>query len=165
AAQTTAWSGVSTRVETTVAMELAASWNPLMKSKSRATMTMTTTRESIACARSGHLQDDPFDDVRHVLAAVGDDLHRLVDLLPLDDLDGIALLVEERSQAVAQQVVGAVLQPVDLDRVLVKTRIHVAQAADGPVHGLRRLHDHVGHRPAGGGRLLDAIDHEPLGGG
>src|SRR5437762_10914422 len=150
AAHTTAWSGVRTRVETTVAIELAASWKPLMKSKSRATMTMKTTRVSMRAGRgSGHLEDDPFDDVRHVLAAVGDDLHRLVDLLPLDDLDGIALLVEERSQAVAQQVVGAVLQPVDLDRVLVKTRIHVAQAADGPVHGLRRLPDHVGHRPAG----------------
>ena len=30
AAQTTACPGVSTRVETTVAMEFAASWNPLM---------------------------------------------------------------------------------------------------------------------------------------
>ena len=30
AAQMTAWPGVSTRVETTVAMEFAASWNPLM---------------------------------------------------------------------------------------------------------------------------------------
>src|SRR5881628_2187848 len=39
---------VSTRVETTVAIELAASWNPLMKSKTRATMTMKTTMESIA---------------------------------------------------------------------------------------------------------------------
>ena len=30
AAQITAFPGVSTRVETTVAIELAASWNPLM---------------------------------------------------------------------------------------------------------------------------------------
>ena len=37
AAQATAMSGVSTRVETTVAMELAASWKPLMKSKASAT--------------------------------------------------------------------------------------------------------------------------------
>src|SRR5437763_14656088 len=117
-------------------MELAASWNPLMKSKSRATMTMTTTRESIACARSGHLQDDPFDDVRHVLAAVGDDLHRLVDLLPLDDLDGIARLVEERGQAVTPQVVGAVLEPVVLDGVLAEAGIHVEQAAGRPVDRL-----------------------------
>ena len=44
AAQTTAWVGVRTRVDTTVAMELAASWKPLMKSKTRATTTMKTTR-------------------------------------------------------------------------------------------------------------------------
>jgi hypothetical protein len=44
AAQATAFMGVSTRVETTVAIELAASWKPLMKSKPRATRTspMTT---------------------------------------------------------------------------------------------------------------------------
>ena len=35
AAQTTACVGLRTRVETTVAIELAASWNPLMKSKSQ----------------------------------------------------------------------------------------------------------------------------------
>ena len=46
AAHTTACSGVSTRVDTTVAMELAASWKPLMKSKTRATRTMKTTRSA-----------------------------------------------------------------------------------------------------------------------
>src|SRR5437016_1236866 len=51
AAHTTACSGVSTRVETTVAIELAASWNPLMKSKTRATMTMKTTRLSMRAGR------------------------------------------------------------------------------------------------------------------
>ena len=33
AAQTTAWNGLSTRVDTIVAIELAASWKPLTKSK------------------------------------------------------------------------------------------------------------------------------------
>ena len=37
AAQTTAFPGDSTRVETTVAIELAASWKPLMKSNASAT--------------------------------------------------------------------------------------------------------------------------------
>ena len=37
AAQATAMPGASTRVETTVAMELAASWKPLRKSKTSAT--------------------------------------------------------------------------------------------------------------------------------
>ena len=43
AAQTTATPGESTRVETTVAIELALSWKPLMKSKSSATATIATT--------------------------------------------------------------------------------------------------------------------------
>jgi hypothetical protein len=42
AAQTTAARGLSTRVETTVAIELAASWNPLMKSKQSASPTSKT---------------------------------------------------------------------------------------------------------------------------
>ena len=43
AAQTTATCGERTRVETTVAMEFAASWKPLMKSKTSATTMMKTT--------------------------------------------------------------------------------------------------------------------------
>src|SRR5882672_4817109 len=43
AANITARTGESTRVETTVAMELAASWNPLVKSKSRAMATIIAT--------------------------------------------------------------------------------------------------------------------------
>ena len=43
AAQNTATPGLRTRVETTVAMEFALSWKPLMKSKTSATATITTT--------------------------------------------------------------------------------------------------------------------------
>src|SRR5262249_49805516 len=63
---------------------------------------------------SGHLQDDPFDHVGDVLTAVGDDLHRLVDLFPLDDLDGIAGRLEHGGQAVAEKIVGAVFESIDL---------------------------------------------------
>ena len=45
AAQTTAFPGESTRVETTVAIEFAASWKPLMKSNTRATPTSRTRHE------------------------------------------------------------------------------------------------------------------------
>ncbi len=52
AAQATAMSGESTRVETTVAMEFAASWKPLMKSKASATaMSRTTMARSMGGAR------------------------------------------------------------------------------------------------------------------
>ena len=51
AAQTTATPGASTRVDTTVAMELAASWNPLMKSKNSArTISATTIWSIYACS-------------------------------------------------------------------------------------------------------------------
>ena len=43
AAHTTATPGESTRVDTTVAIELALSWNPLMKSKISATTTIPRT--------------------------------------------------------------------------------------------------------------------------
>src|SRR5258706_6920088 len=46
AAQTTACPGDKTRVETTVAMELAASWKPLMKSNVSATAMSPTTISS-----------------------------------------------------------------------------------------------------------------------
>src|SRR6266571_2578735 len=166
AAHTTAWSGVSTRVETTVAIELAASWKPLMKSKTSATKMMKTTAVSTEGRAIGsrHLEDDPLDDVRHVLAAVGDGLHRLVDLLPLDHLDGVALLLEHRGEGLAQQGVGAVLQAVHLHRVLVEARVHRAQAPDAAVHRRDLGHDHVGHRPARRGRLFNPVDDEALGG-
>src|SRR3954468_16151940 len=47
AAQTTATEGESTRVETTVAMEFAESWNPLMKSKMNATSTIAITKLAV----------------------------------------------------------------------------------------------------------------------
>jgi len=43
AAHNTAASGLSTRVPTIVAIELAESWNPLMKSKTKATTMIAAT--------------------------------------------------------------------------------------------------------------------------
>src|SRR5437867_513623 len=159
AAHTTAWSGVSTRVETTVAMELAASWKPLMRSQLKAMRTSKAMRVSTA----GHRQNNPLDHVGHVLAAVGDDLHRLVDLLPLDDLDGVDRGLEHGGQALTQETVGTVLQAVHLDGVLVKARVHRPQTSNGPVGGLDDPDDHLGHGPARRGRLLDPVDDQALG--
>ena len=47
AAQMTACPGVSTRVETIVAIEFAASWKPLMKSKTSATAISASTASSV----------------------------------------------------------------------------------------------------------------------
>ena len=46
-AQTTAAVGDSTRVETTVAIEFAASWNPLLKSKISATRMIAHTNQAL----------------------------------------------------------------------------------------------------------------------
>src|SRR2546423_6493493 len=50
AAQTTASRGVRTRVATTVAIELAASWKPLVKSKARAMPMTATSARSFICS-------------------------------------------------------------------------------------------------------------------
>src|SRR6266566_4278636 len=49
AAITTAWRGVSTFVETTVAMELAVSWKPLMYSNTSATRRTVRMRVIVVC--------------------------------------------------------------------------------------------------------------------
>src|SRR5690349_18938922 len=67
----------------------------------------------LARGRSGVLQDDALDDVGDVLAAIGDRLQQLVDLLHLDQLAGIRLEAEELRQARAQHLVGVGLEPVD----------------------------------------------------
>src|SRR6266545_6003072 len=94
AAQMTALPGDSTRVETTVAIEFAASWKPLMKSKVSATKISAMTARRFASIRSGVLDDHAFDDVGNVLAAVGRLLQEVDDRLPLHDHDGVLLLLE-----------------------------------------------------------------------
>src|SRR5262245_47120956 len=116
AAHTTALPGVSTRVETTVAMELAASWKPLMKSKISATRISATTESRLtSIRRSGVLDDDAFEDVRDVFTPVGGSLQEVEDFLPLDDGDRIALLFEEPAHGLLVRPVRFVLQAVDFD--------------------------------------------------
>src|SRR5688572_26569162 len=96
AAQSTARCGDITRVETTVAIELAASWKPFRKSKTSAIRMMTTTVVSMfKGGRSGVLDDDVAEDVRVVLARVASVFEALVDLAPLQDVDGVLGVVFE----------------------------------------------------------------------
>src|SRR4029077_18821011 len=115
AAQTTALLGDSTRVETTVAIEFAASWKPFRKSNVRATRMMKAMRVVVAVI-SGVLDDDVADDVRVVPALVAGVLEPVVDLLPLHDLEGIAAVrPEEVGDDLVVEVVGLVLQVGDAD--------------------------------------------------
>src|SRR5437764_8768941 len=77
----TAVPGASTRVATEVAMALAVSWKPLMKSKTSA---MATIRMSVSSAELGIFHHDPFQGVSGILGAVGGVLQVLVDLSPAD---------------------------------------------------------------------------------
>src|SRR6187402_909614 len=121
AANTTAVVGLSTPVETTVAIELAASWKPFMKSNAIASATSMITTQREACMedigtrrRSGVLEDDALDHVGHVLALVRDGLQQLVDCLHLDHFAHVRLLAEQLAHGRAHHAVGIGLQAVDL---------------------------------------------------
>src|SRR5215211_3518337 len=170
AAQTTASRGVSTRVETTVAIELAASWKPLVKSNTSARMTMVMT---LSRARSGMLDDHGLHRVGHVLEVVQGLLQLLDDVLPHQQVAGRVLGVEvvQVGPGPAVQPVALVLQLVDVDQVrpqrLLLEPAQVAQAVGGrpgrPVDQPGLL-DHrvqgLGHlvQDQHVGRLLDGVE-------
>src|SRR5829696_3665078 len=171
AAQRTASRGVSTLVETTVAIELAASWKPLVKSNTSASTTMATTEMR---ARSGMLDDDGLHRVGHVLQGVEGLLELLDDVLPDEHVAGRVLGVEvvEVGPSPAVQLVALVLELVEVDQVgaqrLLLEPAQVAQAIGGrpgrPVdqpglldHGLQRLRHLVQDQQVG--RLLDGVEH------
>src|SRR5271156_4551199 len=93
AAHTTARNGVSTRVDTTVAMELAASCQPLENSNARVRPTVSRRTWKLFTG-SGAFQDDAFDYVRYVLALIHCGFDHLEYFLPLDDLHRVLLFVE-----------------------------------------------------------------------
>src|SRR5215216_2282111 len=171
AAQTTAIRGVSTRVETTVAIELAASWKPLVKSNTSASATIAMTEMR---ARSGMLDDHGLHRVGDVLEAVQGLLELLDDVLPHQQVAGrvLGLEVIQVGPGPPVQPVALVLQLVDVDQVgaqrLLLEPAQVAQAVGGrpgrPVdqpglldHRLQRLGHLVEHQHVG--RLLEGVQH------
>lgn len=90
AAHQTAYFGFSTRVETTVAMELAASWNPLMKSNTRAMKIMKQMKRR----ELSIFQDDSLNDIRCFFAPVRGLADLFKDLLAAEQFDWIVLAVE-----------------------------------------------------------------------
>src|SRR5271155_1919808 len=93
AAHTTARNGVNTRVDTTVAMELAASCQPLENSNARVRPTVSR-RSWKLFTGSGAFQDDAFDYVRYVLAFIYRGFHHFKNFLPLDDLRRVFLFIK-----------------------------------------------------------------------
>ena len=90
---------MSTWVETTVAIEFAASWKPFMKSNASASNTRNisvseTAPMSIRSWPSRVFEYDAFDRIRDVLALVGGRLERLVHRFQLDELARVLLVAE-----------------------------------------------------------------------
>src|SRR5437762_10008345 len=84
-----------------------------MKSKSSATTIRDATIPS-SIARLPVLDDDAFEHVGYVFAAVGGILEEVEHLLPLDHGDRILLLVEQPAEGLVMNPVGLVLEPVHL---------------------------------------------------
>src|SRR5438105_587278 len=117
-AMSTARPGDRTRVATTVAIALAVSWKPLMKSKTRPRIKIArSSKRSTLGVSSGILQRDVAEDRGHGLGLVGGVLEQLVQVLPahrVDQLGDFGNAVVERRQCLREQVVGLVFEPMDL---------------------------------------------------
>ena len=89
AASSTAFLGFSTPVATTVAIELAVSWKPFIKSNTNAIiMTMITK------VKSGMLYHNAFDDATNHFTLVCDFLQKLVNFLVLYNVYGVLIEVK-----------------------------------------------------------------------
>src|SRR5579859_2489608 len=165
AAHTTATRGLSTRVDTTVAIEFAASWNPLMKSNARA---RAMTRTSVSMGGSRVFEHHAFDDVGDVLAAVGRLLDVVEDVAPLHDVDGVVAVVKQLRDGAPVDGVGLVLEAVDLDadvEQLLALRGELREQRHGLVHVAARLQEHARQVHRRGAHRLDLEEDEALGDG
>src|SRR4051812_5069300 len=95
--------GLSTLVETTVAIEFAVSWKPLMYSKTSATR--TTMKTSVMRRALGVLQHDVQNDVANVAATIRRFLQQIVELLPIDQEPGVLLAVIKLTEMLQQPFV------------------------------------------------------------
>src|SRR3954454_22478 len=175
AAQNTAYCGRSTRVETMVAIELAASCRPFRKSNSSATAispTRTGRPNATSTARSpalNLLDDDAVDLVRDVVEAVGDLLEMVVDLCADDEIHrvAVAMLEEQFLQPDIMEIVDAAFQLAQLFR----DRGQHGHVLADLLHQRQRATDQIGafeQKPADlPHRRLEAADleqHHGLGG-
>src|SRR6478735_578678 len=132
AARITAWPGVSTFVPTTVAIELAVSWKPLMNSKTSA-VRMTTMRASSIGAASGVLQHDLVHDGAGVAATVDRLLQQLEEVLEDQVAHRVGLFRVGVAVELEDQAVGLGLDGLHLV---------VERLAGVDVHALAQQADH-----------------------
>ena len=119
AAIATAFRGESARVETLVAIELAVSWKPFVKSKNSATTTTATRVTVIAMPAYAFLTRMFAITLAAVSQASSAALERLVDVLPADHDQRVdAVVAEQRRERVAEDAVALVLERLQLDERL-----------------------------------------------
>src|SRR5919198_1287137 len=158
----TAKRGDIARVDTDVAIALAVSWKPLVKSKASAVATTMTRTTSEPTVRLGVLDHDALKRVGHVLARVDRLFEALEDVLPPDDDQRVDAALEQRGDGVAADAVAVVLQAVDLDRV-VRDGVERAQARHRLGDLARGLQQHVRQALRLLHRGLDLVEAEVVG--
>src|SRR3954449_11160731 len=163
AARANAALGVRARVDTEVAMALAASWNPLVKSNPSATkMRMSSPSVSTPC--SGLLDGDRFDGVGDVLERVSRGLQLLGHLLQLEHHQRVDLTVEQPRHEPSVLLVGLVLEPVDLDPVVAQV-LQRLQPGHGLRGQLRGAHEQLGQLVHLARQRVEVVEHYEVTGG
>src|SRR5918992_358946 len=81
---------------------------------------------------SGVRDDDALDHVGDVLACVDSGLEQRVDVLPLDDRHRVGAVREELGNRLARDAIALVLEPMDLDPVLLNVfeRVKLLEGLD-----------------------------------
>src|SRR5919202_1916687 len=151
----TAVRGLSARVETEVAMALAVSWKPLVKSNVSATAIMRKMARSL-----GIFQHHILQRVAHILTLVKGPLHQVVEPVPLDHLERrVRIRSKEIGERVVVQIVGLGLQPVHLGHVGAEPfeGLQLADSGHQLVDGAPE--ERTCFQEVGAG-LLDAVEHE-----
>src|SRR5689334_9904743 len=92
----TAAFGDMARVETVVAIALAVSWKPFVKSNASAVTTTMTRMMSPSTGRLGVLDDDALEHVGDALGGVDGVLEPVEDVLPADDHHRVDPRLEQR---------------------------------------------------------------------
>src|SRR4051795_7403661 len=128
-----------------------------MKSNSSATPIKATTAIRFVSIRSGVLHDDALEDVGDVLAAVRGLLEKIEDLLPLDDRDGVLLVLEEGLHGSLVGAGGFVLEAIDFDRAVgdALALFERLQRADDL---LDRIAHQLGQLAGAGADVLDGVE-------
>src|SRR5205809_7038804 len=179
AAMATAFVGVRTFVATIVAIAFAASWNPLKKSNEKTIRIATMIIVKGSAMPGPYLRVPPLrrerppkpslilgydvaQDVGDVLAVIRGLLEDFRDLLELDDRHRI-LLSEEGSDCAVHEVIGDVLEAVDLDgdRLDPIGLLHVADHPDRALKKSRPVLDHISELHHRLGRTINLVESNP----